>query len=335
MKNLFVVLMAATLAILGGGAVFNVQLKPVNTGSVNLASAGGQYRSRIYDDNTAGVGNTGLQWGTEKIMAPGAWKVTSGSSDVLIAVLDTGIDERHEDLSGQVAGRINFTGSPSSIDLYGHGTHIGGIIAAKNNGIGLTGVAYSCRLLNVKVADDGGWCSELSLARGIRWAADHGASVINASLYTFTPSQDLQDAVSYAWNRGAVIVAASGNGVGDRPVYPACLPNCLAVGATDSSDRIAAWSGQGGTVHVAAPGANILSSMPGNSYQLKSGTSMASAYVAGLAGLLFSMKTRASGSVPANSLICSIITKSCDTAEAGPYGRINAAKAIQQMELNN
>jgi thermitase len=246
-------------------------------------------------------------------------------------VLDTGIDEEHEDLAGQIAGRANFTGSDTTNDIYGHGTHIAGIIAAKNNGRGITGVAYNCRLLNVKVADDGGWLDEQALANGIRWAADRGARVINVSLYTFKQNKDVEEAMDYAWSKGSLIVGCSGNGTGDKTVYPASYSTCLAAGATNSDNIIPAWSGTGKWVNIAAPGADILSTVPGNRYERKSGTSMAAAYVSGLAGLLFSLLPEQPDGPAQNKLIGSIIRKSCTQKDGDGTGRINALNAVQLL----
>ena len=281
-------------------------------------------------EKSTGTDSTG-QWGISAIMATEAWKITSGKAGTIIAVLDTGIDEEHEDLSGQVIDKANFTSSPTTKDVYGHGTHIAGIIASKNNDYGITGVAYNCRLLNVKVADDGGWLDEHALAKGIRWAVDHEARVINISLYTLKESRDVEEAVDYAWSNGVLIVGSSGNGVGEKAVYPASYDNCMAVAATNSDNEIPAWSGIGKWVNMAAPGVAILSTMPDNRYERKSGTSMASAYAAGVAGLLYSLIPEAANRSSQNSLIRTIIKNSCGTSDTSSIGHINALKAVQAM----
>ncbi|MCR4395081.1 MAG: S8 family serine peptidase, partial [Dehalococcoidales bacterium] len=107
---------------------------------------------------------------------------------------------------------VNFTSSESADDIYGHGTHVAGIIAAEaNNGKGIAGIAPFARLLNVKVADDRGRCESSAVAKGIIWAVDHGARIINLSLEIKNPSQELQSAIDYAWAKGAVLVAAGSN----------------------------------------------------------------------------------------------------------------------------
>ena len=156
------------------------------------------------------------QWALSKIQAVDAWQVTSGSPDILIAVLDTGIDLQHEDLADKVVASVNFTDSPTVSDVYGHGTHVAGIIAASaDNDFGIAGLAPDCRLMNVKVANDRGLTDAATVAKGIVWAIDNGAKVINLSLTIPEPTQSLEEAVDYAWSKGAVIIAAAGNdGIG-------------------------------------------------------------------------------------------------------------------------
>lgn len=274
-----------------------------------------------------------MQWSFPKTKVPEVWQVTSGDASTIIAVLDTGIDKQHEDLQGKVIGEVNFTSSPTSDDVYGHGTHVAGIIAAvANNGVGVAGVAYDCRLLNVKVADDGGWVTAEALAKGIVWAVDHGARVINMSLYLLEPSVEVERAVDYAWKKGALLVASSGNYLGSRVAYPAYYENCLGVAASDSRDEVTLWSGKGVWVEVAAPGVSIYSTLPGNKYQALSGTSMAAAHVSGLAGLLFSVANDKNGNGWANDEVRAAIESGCDQLyPSGVKGRINALRAMERL----
>lgn len=271
------------------------------------------------------------QWAIPKIKAPQAWQVTSGDADVVIAVLDTGINCNHEDLDGKVMARVNFTDSPTCDDIYGHGTHVAGIIAATaNNGIGIAGLAYDCHLMNVKVADDRGRFDSSALAEGIIWAADHGAHVINMSLFTTTPSPSLEKAVDYAWEQGAIVVSAAGNYIGKRLAYPAYYSNCIAVAATDDTDSVTLWSSHGDWVDVAAPGVSIYSTLPGNEYGSKSGTSMATPYVSGVAGLLFTVAGDNNENGLINDEVRAAIESNCDDIEANSTsnGRINAFEAV-------
>jgi len=272
------------------------------------------------------------QWALTRIQALEAWQVTSGSQDILIAVLDTGIDSQHEDLTGKVVTDISFTDDQAAADYYGHGTHIAGIIAAgTDNSLGIAGVAPDCRLMNVKVADDRGICDSKAVAEGIVWAVDNGAEVINLSLCFDQPAQALEDAVNYAWSQGAVLVAAAGNCGDSTPAYPACYDNCLAVTATNSDDVLGQMAKYGDWVDLAAPGADIYSTLPGGDYGYRSGTSMAAAYVTGVTGLLFTLVTDTNGNGLLNDEVRHTIENSCDEVGISGVanGRINALKAVR------
>ena len=233
------------------------------------------------------------QWALQKMQG---WQTTSGGSQVLVAVLDTGIDAQHEDLAGKVVGSVNFTKSATASDVLGHGTHIAGIITATaNNGIGVAGFAPNARLLNVKIADDNGMVWASTIAEGIIWAVDNGARIINMSLVVPTSYPALEEAVNYASGKGVVLIAAAGNNIKSIPVYPAYYPNVIAVSATDSDGRLWAESNNGDWVDVYAPGVEIFSTNPGNSYGYLSGTSMATAYATAAAALMFDTVTDVNG----------------------------------------
>jgi thermitase len=233
------------------------------------------------------------QWALQKMPD---LQTRSVGPEVLVAVLDTGIDGRHEDLVGKVTKSVNFTTSATASDVIGHGTHIAGIIAATaNNGIGIAGLAPNARLLNVKVADDEGTVWASSVARGIIWAVNKGAKIINLSLAIPTPTPALEEAVNYAWNKGVVIIAAAGNTGTTVPTYPASCPNVIAVAATDINDSLWDKSNYGDWVNAYVPGVEIFSTLPGNSYGYKSGTSIATAYTTAVAALMFDTVTDANG----------------------------------------
>jgi len=237
-----------------------------------------------------------MQWALAHIQIGELWQSTTSGSDILVAVLDTGIDKSHEDLNGQVTAEANFTSSPNVGDVYGHGTHVAGIIAAcGDNGLGIIGIAPQSQLLNVKVADDGGRCQASSVAQGIIWAVDNGAVVINISIELRMFSAQLEAAVNYAWEHGAIVIAAAGNEGSQTPVYPAYYEHVIAVAAVEQDDTRALLSNYGGWVDLAAPGYDIYSTLPGNEYGYKSGTSFATAYVSGLAAILFDTLTDTNG----------------------------------------
>ena len=273
---------------------------------------------------------SGYQWGITKVKAPDAWGITKGSSNVKIAILDTGIDKNHPDLAGKIVSSQDFTGSPNSYnDMYGHGTHSAGIAAAAtNNGVGVAGLGFNSRLINAKVCDNYGKCTTSSVASGIGWAVNTaGANVISMSL-TVSPSTTLQSAINSAWSKGAVLVCAAGNSGSTNPAYPAYYTNCIAVAGTNSADNLALLSNYGTWVDVAAPGYNIYSTLPNSNYGYKTGTSEAAPYVAGLAALLFTTVKDTNGNGKINDEVRSKIESNCDKIPVNiAYGRINAFKA--------
>ncbi len=276
------------------------------------------------------------QWGLTTVQASQAWDVTPGSPDIKIAILDTGIDQDHEDLAAKIVNNVNFSTAADFDDHVGHGTHVAGIASAiTNNGLGVAGVGRNSSLLNVKVLDDTGNGRDSDVAAGIIWAADNGAKVINLSLGGDNPSSALEDAVDYAWGKGAVIVAAAGNNGNSSYRYPAYYTNCISVAATNQNDNWASFSNYGTWVDVAAPGVQIYSTFPNHSnsaatlnYGSLSGTSMATPFVSGLAALLWNTTYGAN-----NSTVVSRIENSADeisgTGTYWKYGRINCLESVQ------
>lgn len=233
------------------------------------------------------------QWALGRIQG---WQTAAGGSEVLIAVLDTGIDTKHEDLAGKVVKSVNFSKSATASDVVGHGTHIAGIIAATaNNEIGVAGLAPNVRLLNVKIGDDKGMVWASAVAKGIVWAVDNGAKIINMSLAVPNSTPALEEAVAYAASKDVVLIAAAGNSGSSVPMYPASCPNVIAVAATDSDGERWEKSNYGDWVDVYAPGAEIISTHPGNTYGYRSGTSMATAYATAAAALLLDNVSDANG----------------------------------------
>ncbi|MBI2869135.1 MAG: S8 family serine peptidase [Chloroflexi bacterium] len=273
-------------------------------------------------------------WGLARVQAPAAWDVTTGDSDVKIAILDTGIDTGHTDLSSKIIVSKNFTDSPTADDVYGHGTHVAGIAAAATgNGTGVASLGYDATLMNVKIINDKGAGYHSAIAQGIIWAADNGASVINLSMGGNAASTVLQEAVSYAWDKGVVIVAAAGNNGKTTPSYPAYYPEAIAVAATDGNDKLYSFSNRGDWVDVAAPG-SAYSTVKGNGYGTMNGTSMASPYVAGLAGLLFTLAADENGDGKTNDEVRAAIEAGAEevgTNDIG-HGRINAYRSAQALK---
>jgi thermitase len=253
------------------------------------------------------------QWTLKSIQSFSSTRSTGNIYPALVAVLDTGIDEDHNELMGRVVGDISFVEDAGTDDINGHGTAIAGIIAAdENDGSDVTGIAPKSRLLNVKVADDTGRCQISALAKGIIWAVDQDADVINISIEIPDTTADLNEAVNYAWDNGVVIVAAAGNSGNTIAVYPAGHEKCLAVTAIRENGALAPLANYGDWVDAAAPGFGIYSLSPGNGYGYRYGTSFAAAHISGLAARLFSIVTDVNGNGKLNDEVRQAIEAGCN-----------------------
>ena len=264
-----------------------------------LVLPGVRYVERNYLVFTCNDPLSSQQWGLTRIQAAQAWAIATPQRTVYLAIIDTGVDATHPDLAQRVRRYSNGTvygyntqlNNANTHDFHGHGTHCAGIAAAHTgNGVGIAGVASTApvQIMPVKVLNDQGIGTMTDVARGIIWAADNGAHVLSLSLGGNAGTQQLADAVNYAWNRGCVVVAAAGNNSSNAPFYPAAYENALAVAASDPNDRLTDFSQYGTWVDIAAPGSSILSTVPGNRYEAWSGTSMACPHVAGAAALIWS-----------------------------------------------
>ena len=229
------------------------------------------------------------QWYLNNMQVPDLQPFSTSLKEVTVAILDTGVDKYHEDLRDRVKGEIDLTNNSSPADENGHGTHIAGIIASNNdNQIGISGLAPNARLLNVKVAEDNGLCKADIVAKGVYWAIDNGAQVINLSIEFDEPYQELENAINYAWQKDCLVIASASNHTVE-PAFPAYYRNCLAVLATDQNNLTRKLGYNKDWIDVAAPGYSIYSTLPGNSYGFKSGTSFGTAQVSGLAAILYGL----------------------------------------------
>lgn len=231
------------------------------------------------------------QWALDRLTAEKTWSNYSTGAGTVVAVIDTGVAGSHPDLAGQLttAGADYVADSGNGrTDPHGHGTHVAGIVAAvRGNGVGIAGLAPSSKVMPIRVLDEkgSGWSSDI--AKGIIYAADHGADVANLSLGGTNQDSPTQTAVNYAMSKGIVVAAAAGNAraLDNATNYPAAYPGVLAVASTERDDTSSTFSNTGTYLDIAAPGGRILSTVPGG-YGYMSGTSMATPYVAATAALV-------------------------------------------------
>lgn len=233
------------------------------------------------------------------INAPEAWNIHTGTDNIIIAVIDTGISLSHPDLAGKVVDGRNFNGGPvddyDDSRFFSHGTHCAGIATALgDNAMGIAGVSWGAKLLSVKTLDTLGIGTESATAEGVVWAADRGAHIASMSLGFLEGNQLLEDAMNYAHAQGMLLVSAAGN-IPTDPIYaPAKYDVVIAVGATDNNDQLADFTTTGPEMDLAAPGVDVWSCTDSiflgdiDSYDFESGTSMACPHVAGAAALIWS-----------------------------------------------
>jgi serine protease len=255
-------------------------------GPVTYVEPNSTYRT-VYVPNDPGYD---AQYADQMVNAPTAWERTLGSAGVTIGVVDQGVAYDHPDLRGNVASDPGYDFIDGDTDPYPdtssehHGSHVSGIAAAGiDNGIGVTGIGNST-IVSARALNENGRGSLSAIASGIQYVADRGADVINLSLGGGGGSQTMDNALDYAVNQGALVVAAAGNAGRQGVSYPAANSKCLAVAALDSDGSLARYSNYGETIELAAPGTQVLSTVPGG-YGRLSGTSMACPVVAGTAGL--------------------------------------------------
>ncbi len=269
------------------------------------------------------------QWHLPKISAPAAWPTSVGSNNVIIAILDSGVDATHPDLAGKMVAGWNFYDNNSNTsDVYGHGTSVAGSAAAAgNNAVGVASVAWGCQIMPLRVSATNGFASIYTMATALTWAADHGARVANIS-YAASGTASVTAAAQYFQSKGGVVTISAGNsgGVDSSPDNP----YALTVSATSSTDAMASFSTTGNFIDVAAPGVGVYSTLRGGGYGSVSGTSFSAPIVAGLAGLVMSVNPALDG-----AQVQDVIKQSADDMGGagwdGQYGwgRINAARAVE------
>jgi subtilisin family serine protease len=256
---------------------------------------------------------------------PKAWDVTQGSSKIVVAVIDTGVDANHPDLRGALVPGWDFIGNDADpSDDHGHGTAVAGVVAARsNNHVGGAGICWRCLVMPIKALDARGSGDDTLIAAGIVWAADHGARVINLSLGGPGSSVELANALEYASTKGVLVVAAAGNAGAMTQFYPAADPHAISVAATTVADSRYSWSNFGSWVRFAAPGCNIAPIL-GNGYGTFCGTSSATPVVAGLVALELSAQPAATARDVEDALARAAVPLPAFVQ----YGRIDAGKTL-------
>lgn len=283
----------------------------------------------------------GVQWALSKIGWESVFNTVTLTGSATVALLDTGVDATHPDLAENViTGRSILDGSNGLTDPSGHGTRMAGIIAAvTDNNIGIAGVASTgVKVMPVTVLDATGSGQDSDIIAGIIWAVNSGADVILMPFSNPDYSQHLQDAIDYAWNKGAVLVAATGNSALNSPTFPSGDRGVIGVSASDQNDFLAPFSNTGANVFLAAPGVDIYTTDLSNSYSYISGTSTSSAIVAGVAAFM-----KAADPTLTNGIIADRLADSADPigTAADPdnllkygHGRVNMANALKDSSID-
>ncbi|MBN2246443.1 MAG: peptidase S8 [Candidatus Aminicenantes bacterium] len=308
-----------------------------------------EYQYALFNEGQA-IGIPGSPQGKERadIKATAGWEETTGKEEVIIAIVDTGVDLKHPDLINKLysSGYDFVNDDTEADDDHGHGTHVAGIAAAEtDNNEGIAGVAWNCKILPIKVMDSEGEGYYSWMISGIDYAIQQGAEVINLSLGGDAESDTLKNILKTAFENDIVVVASAGND--NSPVlFPAAYDEyCLAVAASDYDDLRPEWSNYGTEVDVAAPGVRILSCIPtwywgpgSLPYAFSTGTSMSAPHVAGLAALIKGLKNWLSAAE-----IMNVIRYTSDDINNGEHpgkdeyighGRINLEKALVPIKIS-
>ena len=292
--------------------------------SIEFAELDGVHQPSLIPNDTY----YSFAWHLPKIQAPRAWDISTGSSSVTVAILDTGVESTHPDLAAKIVSGWNFYDNNSNTsDVLGHGTQVaGGAAAISNNGTGVSSLAWGCRIMPIRVSDTTGSAFDSTIAQALSWAADQGVRVANAS-YAVSQSSAIASAAQYFQSKGGVVTIAAGNQ--GTFVTAADNPYVLTISATDSSDLVCTWSNTGNNIDLAAPGSGIPSTGSGGSYVTAGGTSLSAPIVAGVAALVISVNPSLTG-----AQVQDILKRSADDLGAPGWdpsygwGRVNAYKAV-------
>lgn len=271
-------------------------------------------------------------WHLNKMQLPTAWETAKGNGTV-VAILDTGVNSNHTDLSANmIAGWNSVSSNNDTSDIYGHGTKVAGVVAAiSDNNNGVTSIAWHASIMPIRITNDSsGYAYWSDIANGLTWAADNGADIANIS-YQVTISSSVTNAAQYMRNKGGLVVASAGNGGADLNCTD--NPSIITVSATDSADNKASWSDYGNCIDVSAPGSGIWTTTQSGGYGAVSGTSFASPATAATLALMKSANINLS-----NDELENILEASADKSKNGGvfnsyygHGRVDAAAAVAMV----
>lgn len=279
------------------------------------------------DQTTPNDPNFGSQWALTRIQAPQAWNTTKGSTAIIVAILDSGVDPTHSDLQQRLVNGWNtFSGNNDSRDVQGHGTKVAGAaVASTNNGVGIAGVSWNSLIMPIRVTDTNGYATYTTIANALNWAANNGARVANIS-FDIIGSSAVSNAAQFFQSRGGVVFSSAGNSGTMSSLAPS--PYITTVSATDPNDMLYSWSTTGPRVTLSAPGC-VYTSFNGNSYGGACGTSFAAPTAAGVAALVLA----ANPNLTPAQVTQILLSTSDDLGPAGldpqyGHGRVNAARAV-------
>jgi subtilisin family serine protease len=270
------------------------------------------------------------QWGLRAAGLPQTWNISRAGGSIVVAVVDTGVDPNQPDLAGALLPGIDLVnGGTNAADDQGHGTAVAGVIAARtNNHAGQAGVCWACAVLPIKAMNSQGIGDDATIAAAIVRATDAGARVINLSLGSPAGVQALADAVAYAEQKGALVVAAAGNSGTATPFYPAAYPGVISVAGADTGNHLYPWSNYGQSVVLAGPGCNVAPLLTGG-YGNFCGTSSATPIVAGIAALALA----ADPAITGGHLAAALTHGAIPLAGSVRYGLVQAPAALAALGL--
>ena len=287
-----------------------------------------------------------IDWGLQSLGISELWRQTEGEG-IKIAILDSGIDDRHPDLAGAVVDGKDFTNSSFGVyDRLGHGTHVAGIVAARSNHIGVIGVAPKSELFIAKVINEDGKGNSEIVAEAVEWAVEKRVDVISLSLGSQNPNDRLHEAICVAVSKNIIIIAAAGNCGSyywSTINYPACYKEVISVGSINRERQRSAYSAGGEELDIMAPGEEVYSCYPMGMYAKLSGTSMATPFVSGVVALCLAKHHQHKGETPCTNYVQMrehLRDHAIDLGKIGPdplhgYGLIDPRSLIGEKNNHN